>query len=183
LALPAERRKILLGWRKRPREKENKILVLIDLENLRAGLPAIGPMGFSFLVGFDRTMKQIAHEVGAIEDVFIFSPPHLIQLFGEELYRQGFTIIACPKIRSKGGGEELDTVDQTLIEFGEKAIRQIGGLTHLCLGSGDKDFARLVREAIRRKLKILILASSPQSLSTELIKLSKQVFLFSPTET
>jgi hypothetical protein len=180
LALSARRRKTLFRGRKKP--KENKILVLIDLENLRAKLPAMGPMGFSFPAGFDRVMKQIAREVGAIEDVFIFIPPHLVQLFGEELYRQGFTIIACPKIRSKEGSEELDTVDQILIEFGEKAIRQIGGLTHLCLGSGDKDFARLVREAIRRNLRILILASSPQSLSTEIIKLSDRVFLLSPTE-
>ena len=171
----------MFKWRGKP--KTNKIIVLADLENLNANLPPMGPVGFSFSAGFDRVMKQIANEVGAIEDVFVFSPPHLVQLFGEEIYRQGFTIIACPKIRSKESGEEVDTVDQTLIEFGKKAIRQTEGLTHLCLGSGDKDFAPLVREATRQGLRILILASSPQSLSTELIKLADQVFLFSPVET
>ena len=171
----------MLKWR--GKFKENKIIVLIDIENLNANLPSMGPVGFSFSAGFDRVMKQIAREVGAIEDVFVFSPPHLVQLFGEEIYRQGFTIIACPKTRSKESGEEIDTVDQTLIEFGKKAIRQMKGLTHLCLGSGDKDFAPLVREAIRRRLRIVILASSPGSLATELIKLSDQVFLFSPVET
>jgi hypothetical protein len=167
-------------WRKKT--KINKILVLIDVENLRANLPPIGPSGFSFPAGFDRTMKQIAREVGVIEDVFVFSPPHLIQLFGGELHHHGFTIIACPKVRSKDGRGEIDTVDQTLIDFGKKTIGRIEGLTHLCLGSGDKDFAPLVREAIRRGLKILVIASSPQSLSTELIQLSDQVYLFSPTE-
>lgn len=158
--------------------------MLIDLENLQANIPPIGPEGFSFASGFDRVMKDIARTVGVIDDVFVFSPPHLIQLYGEEFYWQGFTIIACPKVRAKDGSGEIDTVDQTLIDFGKKAIREKRGITHLCLGSGDKDFAPLVREAIRKRMKILIVASSIGALSAELIKLADErgIFLFSPRQ-
>ena len=137
---------------------------------------------FSLSTGFDRVIKEIARAVGPIEDLLAFLPPHLVSIHGEELHHLGFTIIACPKVRAKETGKEVDTVDKILIERGKREIRQVQGLTHLCLGSGDKDFSPLVREAIRRGLKIIVVASSRNSLSKNLIDLSDQVFLFSPTE-
>ena len=169
-------------WPTESQSPKNRIVVLLDLENLTANLPPIGPETFSFSSGFDRVMKEIAREVGLIEDVFVFAPPHLIQTHGEHLYSQGFTIIACPKVTTKDGRQRIDTVDQTLIDFGKKIMRQTQGITHLCLGSGDKDFSLLIREAIRRGLKIIVVASSKDSLSKDLIELSDQVFLFSPIE-
>ena len=167
---------------RRKKPPEIRIIFLADIENLLLNLPPMGPGMFSLSTGFDRVMKEIARTVGPIEDLLAFLPPHLIPIHGEELHRLGFTIIACPKVRAKGTGREVDITDEILIERGKKEIRRMQGITHLCLGSGDKDFSLLVREAIHRGLKIIVVASSRNSLSKELIDLSDQVFLFSPAE-
>lgn len=173
-----------IGRKKKPPEMEKppevKIVALLDTENLYNNLPHIGPGVLSFSAGFDRVMKEIARRIGPIEDVYVFAPPHLVQLLGEEFYQQEFTIIACPKVHAKETGREVDTVDRTLIKFGEKTIRKEKGLTHLCIGSGDKDFAPFAREAIRQGLKILVIVSSKESLSSDLLDLADEVFLFSP---
>jgi len=159
-----------------------RILMLIDWENLLTNLKEMPPPeSYSITAGFDRLCKEIASEVGEIVNVFVFIPPHLVYTFGETFHKIGFFTIACPKIRGKKGEEE-DTTDLTLINFGQKAIEDIKDLTHLCLGSGDKDFSLLVRQAIRKGLKIIVVASSERSLSTELIKLADKIYIFSPTE-
>lgn len=162
------------------RQPEVRILFLADIENLLFNLPPIGPGMFSLSTGLRRVIKGIARSIGSIENKLAFLPPHLIPSHGEELHRLGFTIIACPKVHAKETGKEDDTVDSTLIEVGKREIRRIQRPTHLCLGSGDKDFSLLVDEAIQRGLKIIIVASSKNSLSNDLINLSDQVFfLFS----
>ena len=168
--------------RKKRKPEETEIIVLVDIENLQASFQRGGPKGFSLTAGFDKTLKRIAREVGRIYKVYVFSPPHLILLLGEELYNLRFTIIACPKVHTKDGGTEVDTVDHTLIEFGKEKIGERRSLTHLCIASGDRDFAPLVREAIQQGLKVLVIASSPRSLSAELIRLADEVYPFSPTE-
>jgi len=162
----------------------NKVLLLIDWENLLISLKSEqmpSEEGYSITAGFDRLVEQITLEIGEIVNVFIFAPPHILSSFGETFVKLGFFPIVCPKVRGKTGEEE-DTTDSTLINFGRTAIEHIKGLTHLCIGSGDKDFSLLVRQAKRKGLKILVVASSNRSLATELIQLANQVFIFSPTE-
>ena len=112
----------------------------------------------------------------------------MASLYGETFSELGFFTIFCPKIRTKEG-EEIDTTDNILIEFGKKMITQIPDLTHLCLCSGDKDFSPLVREAIRQGLKIVVVAGNLSSLSSELIKLAdkkrggrRMIYILSPTK-
>lgn len=162
--------------------KRNRILFLIDFENILQNLKQLpSPENLSFLAGFDRLIKEVAQDIGEIIDVFVFLPPHLASIYGEDLYRAGFFIIVCPKIRDKTG-EQIDTTDETLIRFGHRAIDELDNITHLCLGSGDRDFGPLVRRAIRKRLKIIVVTASQQSLATELITLADRIFLFSPTE-
>ncbi len=168
---------------------QSKIVVLIDFENLLQNTEIPPPKSFSMMAGFDKLIKEISQDVGEIINVFVFIPPNLAITYGAELYKQGFFMILCPKIQSKKGSEE-DTVDSTLIEFGKKIIGQSPDLTHLCIGSGDKDFNPLIREAIRWRLKIIIIAGNLRSLSFDLIKLAdkktggkgKMVYLFTPEE-
>lgn len=174
----------------RKEKRANKILVLIDFENLQRNIEvSLFPEKFSMIVGFDRVIRQISQEIGEIINVFVFMPPQPAYLYGETFYQEGFYTIVCPKIRDKKG-EERDTTDEIITNFGSKMIDQIPDLTHLCLGSGDKDFSPLVRSAIRKGLKIIIVAGSISSLSSDLIRLvdinpdtkKKMVYLFSPTE-
>lgn len=171
------------------KKKKNKILVLIDFENLQKNLETTPiPEKFSITAGFDKLFKKISQEVGEIDSVFIFVPQHAASVWGETFHELGFFTLFCPEVKNKSG-RKIDTTDETLIAFGKKMINQIPELTHLCLGSGDKDFIPLVREAIRKGLKIIITAGDYNSLSSELIKLvdkkpdsTKMVYLFSPTE-
>lgn len=176
-------------FKRKSKVEQNKILFLIDFENLQKNLERIPtPKKFSITAGFDRLCGQIAQEMGAIINVFVFIPLHAASLWGETFHKLGFFIILCPEIKDKTG-KETDTTDETLIAFGKKIINQIPDLTHLCLGSGDKDFSTLVREAARKGLKIIVVARNLSSLSSELIELadkkpdgSKMVYIFSPSE-
>jgi hypothetical protein len=159
--------------------------MLVDFENLLLNIDLPPAEHFSLMEGFDRVIRQISQEVGEIVNIFVFAPPHLALLWGEDFHRQGFFTILCPKVRSKEGAEE-DTTDATIVEFGRKIITE-QRITHLCLGSGDRDFIPFVREAIRQGLKIIVIAADLRSLASELIRLvdkkpsgERMVYLFSP---
>jgi hypothetical protein len=175
-------------WEKK--EKKKKILVLLDYENIQRNIKvAATPENFSVITGFDNLLRQISSEVGEISNVFAFVPPHTASLQGEIFYKLGFFTIFCPRARNKAG-REIDTTDEILTKFGEKIISQLPEYTHLCIGSGDKDFAPLAREAIRKGLKIIVIAGGLTSISSELIKLAdinpntgkKMIYIFSPKE-
>jgi len=170
--------------------RKKKILMLIDFENIQRNIKvAATPENFSVIAGFDNLLKQISSEVGEISNVFVFAPPHTASLQGETFYELGFFTVFCPRVRNKKG-REIDTTDDILTKFGEKIISQLPEYTHLCIGSGDKDFTPLAREAIRQGLKIMVIAGGLASISSELIKLAdinpstgkKMVYIFSPTE-
>ena len=172
-------------------ERKRKVLILIDFENLLRNMTMPEPKEFSMAGGFDKLMKEISNDLGDIINIFVFLPPHLTfyTFYGKLFHQLGFFSVLCPKIQNKKTGEEEDTVDGTIIEFGKKMLNQIPELTHLCVGSGDKDYASLIREAVRHGLKIAIIAGSLGSLSADLIKLAdkrpngkKMVYLLSPTE-
>ena len=157
-----------------------KVLAVFDWENLFANLSLPPAEKFSMAAGFDRLIREISDKVGEIVNVFIFTPPHLISSMGQDFYEQGFFIIACPKVKNKAG-EITDTTDATLIRFGERQMDQIDGLTHLCLGSGDRDFTPLIRRARQKGLRVVVTAGSERSLASEMIKLADQIFVFSPS--
>jgi len=174
-------------WRRGKKEKKNTILFLIDWENIIRNIISGDPENFSLSLGFDNLMKNLA-QLGKIGSVFVFTPPHIAPSHLELLVKLRFFPIFCPKVKDKKG-EESDSTDNMLMDFGRKMIEQMPKLTHLCLASGDKDFLPLIREAIHRGLKIIIVAGDTKSLSDELIDLAdknpatgeKMVFLFSAT--
>lgn len=170
----------------RAKKERARVLMLVDWENLVKNVELPPAEKFSVVEGFDKIIKQISQEVGEIVSIFVFAPPHLALPWGEDFHHQGFFTILCPKIRSKEGVEE-DTTDATIVAFGRKMIAE-QSITHLCLGSGDRDFIPFVREAIRQGLKIIVIAANLRSLAAELIRLvdkkpsgGKMVYLFSPT--
>lgn len=165
------------------RPTKNRVLGLIDFENIWQNIikDMPPPERFSLRAGFDRLTRKVAQEVGEIANVFIFVPPHLASNWGGDFHEQGFFTISCPKIKGKVG-EDIDTTDQTLIDFGKYMIDNIQGLTHLCIGSGDKDFSPLARFARRKGLRVIVIAASERSLASDLIRLADKIFIFSPTE-
>ena len=173
----------------RKKKKENKILVLIDFENLIiSSQKNIEPIGFSIETGFNKVIREITADVGEIIGVFAFLPSDRALVWGEDLYGLGFNIVLCPRVKNKEGAKQ-DTTDARLMELGEWLMNNLDGLTHICIGSGDKDFTPLIRKAALKRLKNLVVAADLKSLSSELIKLterrtdgSRKVYLFSPTE-
>lgn len=168
------------------KSRKNRVLVLLDLENLFLNFDVPSAERFSIMDELDKLMRQLG-TVGEITAVFAFASPQTVSMHLETLFRQGFYPIPCPKIKNKAG-QETDTVDSTLMDFGKKMFGQMVGLTHFCLGSGDKDFNPLLREAIRHGLKIMIVAGNLTSLARELIGLTdenpdthrKMVYILSP---
>ena len=157
----------------RKKERENKVLVLLDFENLLINFD--GPSR-TIVEALNTTLKKIAQEVGIVK-VFVFVPHQNAQLFGEAFYRAGFVPILCPKIKAKDGQTDIDTTDQMLTELGKEFIDDMPGFTHLCLGSGDIDFASgdigfpsLLKKANHHGLDIALIAGDLSSLSSGLIK-------------
>jgi hypothetical protein len=170
------------------RKKKVKILCVIDWDNIYINVPP--PEKFSITAGLDRIMKKIAKEVGEIINVFVFTPPHLALVNAQVFHDEGFYIILCPKIKDKKRGEQ-DTADEIISAFLQDMINQMPDLTHICLGSGDKDFCRIIRKYVmRRGLKMIIIVGDLISLSGDLMKLAdvnpntgkRMVYVFSPEE-
>lgn len=173
----------------RPKESERpRGVVFVDTDNLMSGI-VLERGGSpdriseaSIIGGFDNLIKRIAREFGEIVEVFALLPPQRAYVWGVTMYRLGFYSVVCPRVRPKGGGEEQDTVDETLIKLAESLIDNIKNLSFICLVSGDKDFSPMIRKVIRRGLKIIVVAASKESLSGELIDLADSTYLFEPTE-
>ncbi len=151
---------------KRTTRTKTKVLVLLDWENLQQNV-GFSQGGLSLKDRLDACMRQIVKQVGSIVDVFVFMPPHASHVWGEQLYKAGFFIIVCPKIKNKAG-EDADTTDEILMRFGERMFDNVEGLTHLCLGSGDIDFSPLLIRARRKGLKNVLIAGDPRSLSAKM---------------
>lgn len=170
------------------KKKKKKIIMLIDYLNISINAGVL-PLESPLITILDRIQKQIIQEVGAeIVNVFIFAPPHLTSTEMDAFYREGFYVISCPRIKTKEG-KEKDTTDEILIGFLKDVVPTISGLTHICLGSGDKDFCKALRGVMRKGLKLIIAAGDLKSLSPDLIELAdinpltdkRMVYLFSQT--
>ena len=173
---------------------KNKVLMLIDFENLiinaRKEIPS---ERFSIEAGFNRIIKKITEEVGEIVGVFAFLPPDRAMVWGKDLKtRLSFpiTIVNCPLSKDKDKEGKEDTTDSELIELGGLLAKEMGELTHICIGSGDRDFNDFRKKVALKGLKRITVAADLKSLSSEAIKLTdtnpstgrKMVYLFSPTE-
>ncbi|MFH1656713.1 MAG: hypothetical protein ABH956_03000 [Candidatus Nealsonbacteria bacterium] len=177
--------------RKKRKEKRNRILVLIDWENLRLSIKStsIDPQDLSLTSGFDKLISWL-EETGDIFGFFIFAPLHILRTIGTISYLHKFTMIACPKIPKTEIEKKIkDTTDETLIRFGKMMIQEISGLTHLCIGSGDAHFLPLLEIAKGEKLEIMLTCGTFESLSHNLpilidknpVSQKKHFHLFDPT--
>lgn len=183
--------KVFWRWlRPRPGPKpRNEILVLLDLENLLLNIEPPSPFEFSLTEGFEKMIKKLA-EFGRVIEVFVFGPPPTINIHLDMLHKMGFRSVTCPRVVMGKDGPKMDTVDAAMIDFGKRMIAEMGGLTHLCIGSGDQDFLPLVKEAKRCGIGIVIFAGSEDSLSEELANTAcknplteeRAVYFFSPKE-
>lgn len=149
----------------RKQKKTNRVLALIDFENLLTNIEIS-----ALIVRLDVALDQIAQEVGEIINTIVFVPPHL-EFWAKEFNQHGFFTILCPKVKTKET-EEKDTVDETLIKMGEFLTAQIPNITHIALGSGDIDYALFLKGIRRKGIKRIIIASDLESLSSQLIKLT-----------
>jgi len=151
-------------FRLRKRKKPNKIIVLLDFENL---FLSFGP-STSIVETLNRVLEQIKKEVGEIACVFVFFPHHSAISFGEAFQKTGFYPILTPKSKT-GEREKVDTTDEILIKFGKMILKEMTKITHFCLGSGDKHFVPLLKNASRAGLSRIIITANTSSLASELI--------------
>jgi len=152
----------------------NQVLALFDWENLLLNVPFIPPDKPNFIVDwFDGLIhKRIPREIGEIVRVEAFVREDVIFLYGEQLNELRVHIEACPLVWTKDRKGRVNTTDQKLIEEGMELIDLLPKLTHLCIGSGDRDFTSLVRFAKRKGLKFILVAGSKRSRSPRMEKLA-----------
>lgn len=170
----------------RNKKKQNKVLVLLDFDNLYINHPSSSTL-FEEL---NKVLQQIAKEVGPIFKVFVFAHLATANYFADDFYHSQFTTILCPKVKAKEAAPEEDTVDETMRNDGLDFINEMPSLTHLIIGSGDADFLPLVIKAKRTGLDIGLIANSLENLALELIKWAdkkpnlneKMVYLLSSSE-
>lgn len=166
--------------RKAKKKKTEKILVLIDWDNLFLNLINIfkpGKVNLSFRL--DK-LKEWLGEIGEIWAVFVFAPPHLSPWHRKLLRQHGFFLITCDKIKPEektkektGDKKEIDTVDETLIRFGELELPH-PDIDYLCLVSGDFHFAELLEKAQKSGKKRAIVISGINPLARKLIAFADQ---------
>lgn len=171
--------------RKRP---VRKILVVLDWDNLCSnGMPNVHD--YSLTEGFKRLVEQLT-QVGQIVSVFVFGPPDSIIKDLRSFRDEGFWPVPCPRETDKRTRDQVDVVDRSIITFVRDMLEHMPDLTHICIGSGDSDFAKpLAKEAKRRGKEVIVVCGSLRSLSKELreqandhpITGEKMVFIFSPT--
>lgn len=167
--------------------KKILILFLIDWSNLSLERTNFQTKKLSLTAEFDRVQRKIRDDLGGeIVWVFIFAPPRLSLDEATTFWQQGFFVIHCPPIKTKEG-EIRDTTDHYLMEFLKRIIEREPDLTHIVLGSGDKDFCQAMRQALRKGLKLIIMAGDLSSLSSDLANLAdknskgkRMVYLLSP---
>lgn len=172
--------------RRAKKRSQNRILVLLDWENLLFGSAPAIPDNFSVASGIEKIDRTL-REIGEVTAVFACAPFHSLSPHMDLMVQYQIFPVLCEKIRTKTG-QLTDTADSNLIRLGEKLIDNFQDLTHLCIGSGDRDFFPFCKTAQRKGLKIIIVVGKPKSLSKELTKLvdvrpetgEKMIYTFSP---
>jgi len=169
-----------IGKRGKKRKKE-KIVALIDLENILANIEPPLPVFVKKYITLPQFLQAVLEDATkenreANKLLFVFAPLHLYWIFAKELYEMGFFRVVCPKIEQNG--RKKDTVDETLIKVGKEIIEQ-ENVRCLVLGSGDKDFLPLLQGAKEKGVRIIIAAGSKNSLAKDIAEVADKVYLFS----
>lgn len=161
--------------RKSKNRKENKVILMIDFENIINSMPSSSPFEknyASIATAIENLIRQL-EKIGKVVQAYIFAPPHslsIYSIYAERFYYKGIIMISCPKIKKMDYGISHnpfeDTVDEILRRCCDNWIIQgKGGITHFCLASGDSDFLRMIKELKRNGIKIIIAAGNNASLS------------------
>ena len=157
-------------------EEERKAVLLVDWENIFRNLARENRNTQAVSGLFLKLIKQITGEIARIAIIFVFLPTHLMAAWEELFWEKGFFVVNCPKTQNKKG-EEIDTVDETLIKLGRELINNMP-LTHLCVAAGDKDYVPLFSDAIWQGLSTVAIPGSDNSIASELIEVSDRIIRF-----
>ena len=152
-------------------EPAKKVLVLVDWDNLFCNLyNDFKAEGMRLDYRLKKLKKWLQNEVAEIlgDYGFVFAPEHLSFLHQQICVQNGFRLITCPKrqIQNRATGEtdEEDTVDETIIWFGQIMMRH-PDVKFICLVSGDDDFVPLFEEALKHGVKRALVPPTINSLS------------------
>lgn len=161
-------------------QKKQRIVALVDLENILFSLPVINPgEKFSLETAFKEFIDWL-NGIGEIMSIFVFGSEKSIFSRRANLYALKWFPILCPKIKRwvpKRGyrfesepekNRESDTSDAVIMRFWKMLNEMCDSWDILCLASGDIDFVPLARETLRRGNKIAIAAVGEAPLSREL---------------
>ena len=185
--------RFLTKWRNK--EKKGRVVVLLDLENLYRNISLNWFDNFSLTTALKVILERL-RDTGEIVGIFAFSPRHILfRPYQKFFIKQGIYLLLCPKITTEKEPripprlgtqrrriprtiappiepkeEVKDTTDPTLISFGKMLLREIPGLTHLCIGSGDADYLELVDKAKSKGVKVIVVAGDRHSLSADLAR-------------
>jgi len=170
------------------RARKNRILFLIDLDNLSLNVnPTITNLGDAL----DKVVEKIS-QTGRVVKICAFASEQSLTSSVDILRSRGVILVQCPKIIIDKTGarvEKQDTVDPELIRVGTIDINEMTNLTHLAIGSGDQDFEGFVRWAKAQSLGIIVVAGDRRSLSHKISDLAsfdssgkKMVYLLSQGE-
>jgi hypothetical protein len=151
------------------KEIKSKVLVLFDWENAFFSLfSEFGPNKLNLEYRIKKLMEWIKSDVGELLGGFgfVFAPNHFSSYHRKICIQNKIRIMICPKEASKKKGEKArDTVDETIINFGNVMLRH-PDVGFICLISGDEDFVPLLENSKKNNVKIALVAPTLNSLST-----------------
>lgn len=173
---------------KRRRQSAKSMLIMVDLDNILSGLDiSQDPRSFSLIDGFDRMLQKLGR-IAPIVHVFAYGPPETLTRHAGWLGKLQITTVQCNQVVTKSDVKisKEDTVDHRMIEDGKSFLREMTGVSHLCLWTGDQDFVELARAAKMTGREVIIVAGREESLSKELARFAsngpdgeRAVYIFS----
>ena len=146
----------------------SKVLILIDWDNLFICLQEKFGAEMRIEERLQALTEWIKTEIGEIFKGwgFVFAPDHLTIIHRDIFVKNNLRLMICPK--EQVGGTQKDTVDETLIWFGE-AILDHPDIGFICLVSGDADYIEFLEKAKRAGIKVALAPPTINSLSRNLL--------------
>ena len=149
-------------------EDNNKVLLLIDWENVIYSLIGLGPHEMDLSNRIKKLVEWVKKEIGELlgDNGYVFTPAHFAAYHREICVQNNLRIIICPKRKSCTipPQKEEDTVDETLMWFGNMMLVHPDVKT-ICLVSGDEDFVPFLEQAKKLGKKIVLVPPTLSSLS------------------
>jgi hypothetical protein len=146
---------LALKFLKRKEKPQERILVLVDYENVAREASVEGKIvDFKELAGLCRSL-------GSVIASFIFMPDGLIhESWTRAAYDHGFFVVSSPSRYKSDGMKMKDTADTNMIALGRRFFESID---QLVIVSNDSDFLTLVNEARDRKKKVVLISGEKVS--------------------